>query len=224
MGNREFHYLPWENCLQVAPGAAVKVGADGALLPFYGNTVIFDLDDTAKEQLEQLQDRLYRRCGHFLSERLTADSFHVTLHDLLSGTDREEMLKQVTAISEEAKAAVEVARKLVGFSMPMQPAKLVSMVSTSVVLLLEPIYDVDRFLLDRAYETLQSVVKLGYGLTPHVTLGYYRPGCIGGEDLQILADTLSELSQSLDFQVVLRSKHLHYREFWDMNHYVDSIL
>ena len=223
MVNREYHYLPWENYLQVAQGAGKKVAADGTLLSFYGNTVIFDLDESAKAQLKQLQDELYRRCGHFLSEKLTADSFHVTLHDLLSGTDREEMLAKVNEISGEAKAAAEDARQLVGFSMPMRPVKLVSMVSTSVVLLLEPVYDVDRYQLDTAYEKLQSVVHLGYGLTPHVTLGYYRPGVILGDDLQTLADTLSELSQRLDFQVVLRSKNLSYCEFWDMNHYGEQI-
>lgn len=223
MGNREYHYLPWENYLQVAQGAGKKVAADGTLLPFYGNTVIFDLDDSAKEQLKQLQDELYRRCGHFLSEKLTADSFHVTLHDLLSGTDREEMLAKVNEISSEAKTAVEDAKRMVGFSMPMQPTRLVSMVSTSVVLLLEHVYHLDKVYSDMAYEHLQSVVPLDYGFTPHVTLGYYRPGVIAGEDLQLLADMLSELSQQLDFKVVLKSKNLKYQEFWDMNHYGEQI-
>lgn len=223
MGNREYHYLPWENWLQVADGAGKKVAADGTLLPFYGNTVIYDLSDEAKDALKRLQDGLYERCGHLLSEKLTRDSFHVTLHDLLSGTNREEMLVRVNALAEEAKQAVEGARQLVGFSMPMRPTRLVSMVSTSVVLLLEPVYPVDRFLLDMGYEKLQSVVRLNYGLTPHVTLGYYRPGTIVGDDLQTLADTLSDLSEQLDFQVTLKHKNLSYREFYDMNHFVETI-
>ena len=112
MGNREYHYLPWENWLNVAKGAGDKVGADGRLLPFYGNTVIYDLTDEAKDALKQLQDRLYESCGHFLSEKLTRESFHMTLHDLLSGTDREEVLSKVNELSGEAKQAVEKAKQL----------------------------------------------------------------------------------------------------------------
>lgn len=223
MVDRQYHYLPWEDYLQVADGAGAKVAADGTLRPFYGNTVIFDLDETARENLKHLQDRLYQTCGHFLSEKLTQESFHVTLHDLLSGVEREEMLGKVNEIAEEAKQTVEDVKRLLDNSIMMTPVKLVSMVNTSVVLLLEPVYPLHQFLLDTSYEKLQSVVKLGYGLTPHVTLGYYRPGAIVGEDLQTLANTLSELSGQLDFKIWLKYRNLKYCEFYDMNHYVDKI-
>ena len=223
MIDREYHYLPWENFLQVAPGAAAKVAPDGKLLPFYGNTVIFDLDDDAKDRLKILQDKLYERCGHFMSEKLTRESFHVTLHDLLSGTDREEVLAKVNEIAEDAKQAVTDVRQILDSTTRVKPVKAVSMVSTSVVVLLEPVYPVHHFLLDVAYKKLQAIVPLGYGFTPHVTLGYYRPGTIEGEDLQILAETLAELSAELDFTLVLKYKNLHYREFTDMNHYVEAI-
>lgn len=223
MGNREYHYLPNEQYLQVAEGARAKVAPDGVLLPFYGNTVIFDLEDSAKDALKALQNKLYERCGHFLSEPLTRESFHVTLHDLLSGTDEGEMRRKMPEVADHAKQAVEDVKRILDRSIPMQPVKLVSMVSTSVVLLLEPVYPVHRFLLDISYEKLQAVVPLSYGLTPHVTLAYYRPGTIVGDDLQTLADTLSELSEQLDFQVALHYKNLDYREFHDMNHFLDSI-
>lgn len=223
MVDREFHYLPKENHLQVAPGAADKVAPDGTLLPFYGNTVIFDLDDKTKDRLKRLQDKLYERCGHFLSENLTRESFHVTLHDLLSGTDREEILVKVNGIADEAKQVVEDVKRQLDSSTHMKPVKLVSMVNTSVVLLLEPVYPVHQYLLNIAYDMLQAVVPLSYGFTPHVTLGYYRPGTIEGEDLQTLAETLAELSEQLDFTMVLKYKDLHYREFTDMNHYVEAM-
>lgn len=219
MGTREYHYLPNENCLQVAEGAGKKVAPDGRLLPFYGNTVIFDLDDSAKDRLKELQDALYKRCGHVLSDRLTRDSFHVTLHDLLSGTDREEVMEQVNEIARQAKSAADDVKRFLVSPIPMKPVKLVSMVSTSVVLLLEPVYPVHKQLLDVAYERLQSVVKLGYGLTPHVTLGYYRPGRIAGDDLNALECVLSDLSKQQDFTIVLEPKLLRYSEFTDMNCY-----
>ena len=223
MGNRNDHYLPWEDYLQVAPGAAAKVAPDGTLLPFYGNTVIFDLNDTTKARLKRLQDRLYERCGHFLSEPLAEDSFHMTLHDLVSGTDREEVRWRMNEVAPYAKQRVEEVKRLLDLSNHMAPTKLVSMVSTSVVLLLEPASDLCRFQLNISYEKLQSVVHLNYGLTPHITLAYYRPGVIYGADLQTLADTLAQLSCELDFPVVLKHSDLHYREFYDMNHYVEEI-
>ena len=223
MGNREYHYLPWENYLQVAEGAGKKVAPDGKLLPFYGSTVIFDLNDSTKAQLKRLQDKLYARCGHFLSEPLVEDSFHMTLHDLVSGTDRGEVQCRMNEVASCAKQTVEDVKRLLDLSTHLRPTKLVSMVSTSVVLLLEPTSDVGRFLLNSAYDKLQSVVHLNYGLTPHITLGYYRPGVISGEDLQTLADTLSWLSDELDFPVVLKHYDLHYREFYDMNHYVEQL-
>lgn len=219
MGNREYHYLPNEQYLQVAEGARAKVAPDGVLLPFYGNTVIFDLDDSAKDALKVLQDKLYERCGHFLSEPLTRESFHVTLHDLLSGTDREEVLSRVAALRETAENCVEDVKVLLRTPIPMKPVKLVSMVSTSVVLLLEPVYPVHEQLLKVAYEKLQALVNLSYGLTPHVTLAYYRPGAIVGDDLDALAQTLSDLTDGLGFTVTLDADRLAYSEFRDMNHY-----
>lgn len=223
MGNREFHYLPHEDYLQVAVGAGKKVAADGVLLPFYGSTVIFDLDEDAKNELKKLQDGLYQSCGHFLSEPLFRESFHVTLHDLVSGTDKEEMGCKVDELAETAKSAVTDVKAFLLSPIPMKPVKLVSMVSTSVVLLLEPVYLVHKQLLDVAYERLQSVVPLGYGLTPHVTLGYYRPGTIVGDDLKALETALSELTNRLDFTITLKPQLLRYSEFWDMNHYGDKL-
>ncbi|MDO4741558.1 MAG: hypothetical protein Q4A66_12900 [Eubacteriales bacterium] len=42
-----------------APGCAAKVGADGRLRPFYGDTTIFDLGDEDIEWLTRIQDALY---------------------------------------------------------------------------------------------------------------------------------------------------------------------
>ena len=220
MGNREFHYLPKEHYLQVAQGAAAKVAPDGVLLPFYGSTVIYDLDESAKNALKQLQTALYDRCGKLLSEPLTEQSFHVTLHDLISGTDRDAVLVGVNELRESAEKAVEEVKTFLRTPVPMKPVKLVSMVGTSVVLLLEPVYPVHEQLLKVAYERLQKLVNLSYGLTPHVTLGYYRPGTIVGDDLNTLAQTLSDLTDGLDFTLQLDARRLEYCEFRDMNTYV----
>lgn len=223
MEHREYYYLPREDCLQVSAGAGAKVASDGSLLPFYGNTVIFDLDDRGKDALKKLQDALYATCGQVLSEQLTRESFHVTLHDLVNGTDREEVAGEVHETAAAARAAVADVKKFLVSPIPMKPVKLVSMVGTSVVLLLEPVYLAHVQLLDVAYERLQSVVPLSYGLTPHVTLGYYRPGCIAGANFAALEGALRRLSGQLDFTLTLNPSLLRYSEFRDMNHYNESI-
>ena len=64
-----------------------KVNHDGKFLPFYGNTVVFLLEDRTKEILSTLQSQLYKAAGKMLSQPLHPDTFHMTLHDLVNSTE-----------------------------------------------------------------------------------------------------------------------------------------
>ena len=49
---------------------------------FYGDTVVFDLDEATKAAISQLVDFLYEATPQCFCERLVPDTFHMTLHDL----------------------------------------------------------------------------------------------------------------------------------------------
>lgn len=70
-----------------------KVNNKGAFLPFYGNTVVFDLDEAAKKALLSLQEELYKNAGWMLSQRIDPAAFHMTLHDLVNAPELTDDLK-----------------------------------------------------------------------------------------------------------------------------------
>lgn len=70
---------------QTNPNLESKVDPAGRILPFRGNTTVFLLDEATKEQLQAVQDSLYRAATEMLAEPLEPDTFHMTLHDLANG-------------------------------------------------------------------------------------------------------------------------------------------
>lgn len=61
--------------------------------------------------------------------------------------------------------------------------RVLNMVSKSLVLLLRPHSESDYALLLDLYQRFDSIVRLPYALTPHITLAYFRPGRIDGDRL-----------------------------------------
>lgn len=210
--------LPREGSFVTNPRLAEKVGADGKLSPFFGDTVIYELDAREKAALAEIQRALYDGCGSMLAEPLDAASFHVTLHDLNSATEPEpisaEMARCETAVREILAGLPEALRR----PLEVRATAAFSMVNTSVVLGFEPASEADCAALMELYERLQGVVRLNYPLTPHVTLAYYRPGDYGEAGLQILRGALAEVNRELP-ACELRLAEPVYRRFVDMNHY-----
>lgn len=206
--------LPDSGEFRTNPNLCKKVDSDGKFLPFCGNTVVFQLDGETKHTLAGLQQRLYDLAGELLAERLDPAAFHITLHDLANGSPGEQGLEQRMA---EAEAG---ARKLLAqwCGLPplrMQATWLFNMVNSSIVLVLKPADEESWKQLDAMYTTLESVVELGYALTPHITLAYFRPGCYGQAELERLRRALTPV----EMHVVLKMESLTLQAFRDMNHY-----
>ncbi len=53
---------------------------------FYGDTVVFSLEDQVKDKLEKYVNFLYCSAPECFCERLASGTFHMTLHDLSSST------------------------------------------------------------------------------------------------------------------------------------------
>lgn len=208
------HSLPEQGEFETNPNLLKKVSGDGGFLPFYGNTVVFLLEDKIKESLAGLQSQIYQAAGWMLCQPLDSDTFHMTLHDLLNGTEKTADLCQRM---EEAKKRAEPFlfqwRDLP--SLQMKATWLFNMVNTSIVLGLAPADEEATSRLDALYTAMDSIVPLGYGLTPHITMAYFRPGRYSPEQLQSLRNAL----RPIELELELRMDQLVHQTFTDMNHY-----
>ncbi|MBQ7886639.1 MAG: hypothetical protein IJ313_07070 [Clostridia bacterium] len=92
----------------------------------------------------------------------------------------------------------------------------------SAVLAFEPAAEADCSALMDMYVQLYQAVPLNHGLTPHVTIAYYRPDENGyGEDVtRALQQVIDEVNAAYrGREIVLSMDALRYCCFTDMNHY-----
>lgn len=208
-----------EEDLVTCASLADKVAPDGALLPFFGSTVVYDMDGETKEQLAARQALLYRHGAACLAEPLAAESFHITLHDLVSGTHQRAVEKEVARTQAQAQALLaELSREGIA-PVRMVSTQMFSMVQTSVVQGFAPETEADCTALMRLYERFHAVVPLGWGLTPHVTLGYYRPGRYGMDTVDALAYAFAQASRLPQLHITLAPERLRVCRFSSMNCY-----
>ncbi len=95
---------------------------------------------------------------------------------------------------------------------------LFNMVSTSVVLVFEPVDEENCRALMDMHARLQGVMPLSYPLTPHVTLAYFRPGTIDAQAAARLQNVF-EAANAQGHVMHLDVNRLNACTFTDMNHY-----
>ena len=206
--------MPQWGTFSTNPNLRKKVDEAGKLLPFAGNTTVFLLDDGTKETLHRLQESLYLAAPDMLAQPLQMSTFHMTLHDLANGTPDQPGLADYMAYTREK--AKEILPRWKDFPpLRMNGTWLFNMVSTSIVLGLVPADEDSWRRLDEMYTALESVVNLGYALTPHITMAYFRPGTYSQERVRQLSAAL----RPVDLEITLRIEDLVLQNFTDMNHY-----
>lgn len=206
--------LPEWGDFSTNPNLAKKVNPAGEFLPFFGNTVVFDLQDEIKQVLQSVQEELYRKAGWMLSQKLDPATFHMTLHDLVNGPELTEERKAEMGEAEKQVKSL-LARWQCQLPLNMKTTWLFNMVNTSIVLGLAPA-DADSWRrLDEMYTALESVVHLGYALTPHITMAYFKPGIWSQYNMNYLRQALHSVELGLE----LRMEDLHYQVFQNMNYY-----
>ena len=208
--------LPQNGCLSTNDNLRNKVTEEGSFQPFYGDTVIFSLDDGTDAWLSQIQDEIYRRCGSILSDRLDPATFHITLHDLKNSPYS--MPDDVKSNESQAVRLIERARQKYGNEIYINSRCIFSMVGTSIVMGFEPETDEDCRILMSLYEEFQSIVPLSYPLTLHATIAYYKPGNYDESVVQILKDTFDVVGRETQ-RIRLDLDKLNYATFSSMNHY-----
>ena len=211
--------LPHDGMFETNPNLARKAGEDGRFRPFYGDTVIYGVEDEVKKKIEQIKGHLYTDCGDMLAEPLDEDTFHVTLHDLSSGGESAALAVQMERNRRKAQQILDAVRREAMPSARVRAVSVFNMVNTSVVLGLEPADETSCRRLMELYERFQDAVRLDYPLTLHITVAYFRPGSYSDGQRQKLAGMFSELSRELDMEFCLEDERLRYQRFQDMNHY-----
>lgn len=215
----EHNSLPHEGPLTTKPMLVEKVAPDGSMLPFFGNTMIFDLPADVQLAIARMQLILHHRCGFLLAEPLAPSTLHMTLHDLLNGVDEAALAESVRETGEQAKAILSCHRA------DPSPIRLTAtaafnMTCGSVALGFAPDTETDCARLMALHGDYQAVVPLSYPLTPHVTLCYFRPGVYGEADVAALAAALREINALPPVRLTLDTATLHYYRFTDMNTYI----
>ena len=208
--------LPHEGGMQTSPGLRAKADAAGKLLPFYGDTVIFTLPPEMIRWLTQVQEDLYAACGGYLAEKLSPVTFHITLHDLQNSPAG--WPSGLPGNQKRAQTLLSHARETLPPEVIVRSNCVFSMVNTSIVMGFEPAQDSDCRVLMSLYKAFQQICPLGYPLTLHATLAYYKPGAFDAVETALLRDTLSQLGRERR-EWRLRLSELHYATFDSMNHY-----
>lgn len=195
-----------------------KVSGEGEFLTFVGDTVVFLLDDI-KDILQKYQDMLYAECYGMLAERINAETFHVTLHDLSNGQPSEELRRLQQQNSFKTRQMLEAFLQKYNEKIQLRPVSVFNMVNTSLVLGLEPADDRSCQCLMEMYDKLQQVVELHTPLTLHITLAYFRPGTYGTDTVNKLKEAIRQINTKKAPLFELKMRQLKYQRFDDMNHY-----
>lgn len=200
-----------------------KVDEVGKFKSYIGNTIVFTLDsddaktENVRKRLTGMQDKLYAGCGHMLAERLNEDTYHMTLHDLVNGRPGGVEEEKLEHIGRQAKEFTEERCKE-SWIIRLKTTCVFNMVNSSVVLGLEPVCESDCQRLMELYRRLDEICYLGYPLTPHITLAYYKPGVYHEADIKKLQDSFNILAKE-ELMVEFTPQNIAYQEFLDMNHY-----
>lgn len=209
--------LPVDAGLVTPQSLTLKVDEQGDFKPFFGDTVVFSLPGSMIAWLTEVQAQLYAACGGCLTrERLAPDTFHVTLHDLLSQPGG--MPEGVAQNRERVLPLLEDFRGRYPRRVTVRSVRLFSMMNTSVVMGFEPAGEADCAVLMDMYERLSQIVPLPYPLTLHATLAYYRPGVYDVATVGALRALMRDIgSQRREWTLSL--DELHYATFESMGGY-----
>ena len=212
--------LPHDGPLTTKPLLVEKVSPDGRLLPFFGNTMIFDLPQDVQLTIARMQLLLHHRCGWMLAQPLAPETLHMTLHDLLNGVDASALAEPVRRTGEAAKSTLHRQRAAQQPSIRLTSTLAFNMTNGSVALGFAPDTEADCAALMSMHADYQSVVTLDYPLTPHVTLAYFRPGSYAPAEVAQLAEAFREINALPKVHIAVNADCLYYYTFEDMNTYI----
>ncbi len=196
-----------------------KAHNDGSFRAFYGDTVVFDLDESTKNKLSYWIDYLYENAGECFCKRLVPQTLHMTLHDLSCSQTLENIACEIF----ENELRIHSVRKTVSSEkIRMKSSFIFNMVGASLVVGLYPADEREYEKLMKLYEKIDSVRSLSYPFTPHITLAYFRPTGFDRSFARQLENAVNLLNEQ-SIELTLDTDKLYYQKFTDMNSYYNIL-
>ncbi|MCI7211183.1 MAG: hypothetical protein SOT80_09640 [Candidatus Pseudoruminococcus sp.] len=196
-----------------------KVNPDNTFKPFYGNTVVFDLDSSTKTRIYKIIEKLYKSVPECFCQRLDKSTLHMTLHDLSASDNLDSIMPEVFYNE------IKLLQIIIDYPQNPQTIRMktnfvINMVSTSLVLALVPADEAEWDKLQTLYDLINEVKICPYPyLTPHITLAYFNYNGFDAGSVQKLKEVVNELNKE-SFEITLNSKKLVYQKFTSMNDYI----
>ena len=198
------------------PSLANKIDEENRMKDFFGDTIVFDLDEVTKDAIGKIIDEIYEAVPRCFAERLKNATLHMTLHDLSNSPKRSEVEDEMERNLEEIKRrASRFGKKVI----KMRTNVIFNMVNTSLVMGLVPINKDEYNKLMELYGIVDEVKRAEYPLTPHITLGYYNVNGFDEESARTLEKIVGKLNRSVIMNITLDTKRLYYQRFTSMNRY-----
>lgn len=199
--------------------AKSKVDETSAFRDFFGDTVVFNLNDEQKHFIkEHFIAPLYIAAPECLAEQLNERTLHMTLHDLNASNNCDASFLQKMFETEILLSEVVRQANIQPQTITMTTTFVFNMVNTSLVLGLLPKTDRDHHNLMYLYSLVESVHSLPYPLTPHITLAYFNHSEFTGDSLYTLQNAVNALNHQ-QFDISLSTDNLFYQKFISMNDY-----
>ena len=195
----------------------LKVDENNEFRSFYGDTVVFNLSDDAKQILNHMVDELYQAAPECFCSRLDSNTFHLTLHDLSNSNRLEDIA--VEMFNNELKI-IDLLNQIDFDQITMKSHFIFNMVNTSLVMGFYPTNEIDYDKIMKLYSVFDEIKPLTYPFTPHVTLAYYAINGFDEDSKRRLESIVNELNKK-DIEIELNISKLYYQKFVSMNEYYD---
>ena len=194
---------------------AYKIDKENRIKSFFGDTVVFELDEEIKDKINEIFSKIYDQASECFSERLKPNTMHMTLHDLSNSPEQSAVDAEMEENLKEIQSIVTLVKN---DTIKMRTNFIFNMVNTSLVIGLVPSDENEFNKLMDIYYLVDNIKPAKYHLTPHITLSYYNINGFSVESKNKLEEVVSNLNDD-NFEITLCTEKLFYQRFYSMNDY-----
>ncbi len=209
-----------KNYFKGRPSLSDKIDENNRLKDFFGDTVVFELDEGTKAVIGEMVDEIYMAAPECFAERLKTDTLHMTLHDLSNSPNLRDVAEEMERNLEKIKKRAPLFGRRV---IRMQTSVIFNMVNTSLVMGLVPSDEGEHQKLMDLYQVVDEVKRAQYPLTPHITLGYYNIHGFDERSARALEEVIGRMNRREPMEILLDTDRLYYQRFSSMNRYENVV-